>query len=345
MSNQQSHIRQPNRIHADYSISLPLPFVPKHKPNQFRIAVIVHIHYDEYAWEILSYLNNMPNYTDIFISTNAKIKIDRIKRVFSNYKFGNVEYRLFPNIGRDIAPKIVGFSDVYDRYDVVAHLHSKKSDHNTKLDTWRNYLFESLCGSRETIKDIIEIFSSNTDVGMIFPQHFEYVTRWIAWDDNFLEAQQLAQKMGYNLSETHPLDFPSGSMFWARTGALKRLLDVKLSFDDFPSEEGQQDGTLAHAVERMYAIVCELSGYRWIKIAKPNLLVRQDNLVIPKNRNELRDYIDKTPCLIKSANLPTEQKAWDPELGITDDLRKIRQKCQTLNEAGKNFSGWVKLPL
>lgn len=345
MTNQQPHIQHPDRVPADYAISLPLPFVPKHKTNQFRMAVIVHIHYDEYAWEILSYLNNMPNSTDIFISTNAKIKLDRINRIFSNYKFGNVECRIFPNIGRDIAPKIVGFSDVYDRYDLVAHLHSKKSDHNTKLDTWRNYLFESLCGSRETVKDIIEIFASNTDVGMIFPQHFEYVTRWIAWDDNLPEAQKLAQKMGYDLSETHPLDFPSGSMFWARPAALKRLLDLKLSFDDFPFEKGQQDGTLAHAIERMYAIVCELSGYRWIKIAKPNLLVRQDNLVTPKNRNELRDYINKTPCLIESTNLPTEPRAWDPELGITDDLRKVRQKCQALNEAGKNFSGWVKLPL
>ena len=60
-------------------------------------------------------------------------------------------------------------------------------------------------------------------------------------------------------------------MFWARSAALQPLLDLNLSFEDFPDESGRIDGTLAHAIEHLYYFVCERAGFRWIKIAQPEL--------------------------------------------------------------------------
>jgi hypothetical protein len=60
-------------------------------------------------------------------------------------------------------------------------------------------------------------------------------------------------------------------MFWARTEALRPLLDLGLSFDDFPEEDGHTDGTLAHAIERLLVLACERAGYGWLKIANPAL--------------------------------------------------------------------------
>jgi lipopolysaccharide biosynthesis protein len=57
--------------------------------------------------------------------------------------------------------------------------------------------------------------------------------------------------MGFDLSRVTSLDFPSGSMFWARPDALRPILDLGLTLDEFPEEAGQVDGTVAHAIERL----------------------------------------------------------------------------------------------
>ena len=71
-------------------------------------------------------------------------------------------------------------------------------------------------------------------------------------------------KSGITITPDSALDFPVGSMFWARSAALRPLLDLELSFEDFPAEVGQTDGTLAHAIERLYFYACEKSGLRWV---------------------------------------------------------------------------------
>jgi len=72
--------------------------------------------------------------------------------------------------------------------------------------------------------------------------------------------------MNIDLSPDNILDITSGSMFWVRPAALKPLLDLNLSIDHFPAEYGQLDGTLAHAIERLFLFVCEKAGFTWAKV-------------------------------------------------------------------------------
>jgi hypothetical protein len=46
-------------------------------------------------------------------------------------------------------------------------------------------------------------------------------------------------------------------------GSSASLLDLDLKVSDFPDEQGQIDGTLAHAIERLFFNVCEVPGFRW----------------------------------------------------------------------------------
>ena len=55
-------------------------------------------------------------------------------------------------------------------------------------------------------------------------------------------------------------------MFWFRPQALRPLWQNDLAFDDFAPENGQTDGTLAHAIERSFLYVCESQGFKWAKI-------------------------------------------------------------------------------
>lgn len=253
-------------------LAVPFGFLPPSYARRLSTAAVIHLFHEELAYEILAYANNLPRGTNLFISTDTPLKKERIERVFLAYKFGSCEVVITPNRGRDIAPKLVGWRDVYERYEIVLHLHSKSSSHSRTLAHWRPYLYETLAGSREQVLDVLGIFERAPNVGMIFAQHYEPIRPYLTWGANYAAASALSERMGHVLPSDHPLDFPSGSMFWARSAALKPLLDLRLSFDDFPDEIGQVDSTPAHAIERLYAIACELARFDWLKIARPELL-------------------------------------------------------------------------
>ena len=254
---------------ADTDWSMAVPFGYAAAPGLPRIAVIAHLFNIEIAREMLFYLRKIPGSADVFLSTDTAEKQAALQAVFGSWDEGKLEIRVLPNRGRDIAPKLVGFADVYDGYELVLHLHSKISTHAAFLAPWRSYLFETLLGTPEIIRSICDAFGRVPDLGMVAPQHYEGIRRWLGWNGNFQAAHALAARMGLNLSPRRALDFPSGSMFWARPAALRPLLDLKLDFTDFPEEAGQVDHTPAHAIERLYFYACERSGYSWLKIARP----------------------------------------------------------------------------
>ena len=49
-------------------------------------------------------------------------------------------------------------------------------------------------------------------------------------------------------------------MFWARVDAILPFF-TNIQMNDFPAEKGQIDGTIAHAIERLWVYVAEYNGY------------------------------------------------------------------------------------
>ena len=325
------------------AVALPFGFLPDSYAQRRSIAVFVHLFYEEVAYEILAYVNNLPLGADLFVTTDTQQKAVRFERIFEGYKFGKVTVRVVPNRGRDIAPKLLGFREAYDEYEFVLHVHSKKSVHNSRLASWRTYLFESLCGSPSHVRDILEIFSRAPNVGMVFPQHYEYIRRWVSWEANFDVCRQLALRLGYDLVERHPLDFPSGSMFWARSAALRPLLDLGWTFDDFPDEAGQQDSTLAHAVERLYAIVCELSGHDWVKIARPELLTDRSGIVSMVRPEDLDNFLATRIVRLTAGGYHKEIANYlSAEAPLAPELESITEAHNQLLKQAENVGRWTK---
>lgn len=255
----------------EYSVVAPFAYpVAKLDPAP-SLAVICHMFYVDMLGEIARYLFNIPFQFDLYITTDTQAKQAMIEKFFSQWRRGKVEIRIAQNRGRDIAPKLITCRDVYDNYEFILHIHTKKSPHHGALSGWRFYLLENLLGSTEVVKSIFEAFRCAPELGMIAPQHFEGVRNTAGWGRNFKIAHKFAQRMGIQISRNDPIDFPSGSMFWARSAAIRPLLDCNISFDEFPPEAGQLDKTLGHAIERLYFFACERAGYAWIKISCPNL--------------------------------------------------------------------------
>jgi GT2 family glycosyltransferase len=292
---------------SDHSMAIPFDFPPMQAAVP-RIAVICHLYYPEVGPEVRAYLRNLPVPANLFLSTDTEEKAAAIRATFADWTEGRVEVRVTPNRGRDIAPKLVGFKDAYADHDLVLHLHSKQSYHAPFLVPWRSFLFENLLGSRAVVSSILDAFARLPRLGMLAPQHYEGIRRWLGWNGNYPQAHDMARRMGIMLSPTRALDFPSGSMFWARPAALQPLLDLDLSFDDFPPEGAQLDHTTAHVIERLYFLACERSGHAWLKVAQPALHADTSTIVTIRSPVELERYLTEYGVMLTGpAALPVTE--------------------------------------
>jgi lipopolysaccharide biosynthesis protein len=50
-------------------------------------------------------------------------------------------------------------------------------------------------------------------------------------------------------------------MFWARTDAVRQLFSMGPG--EYPEERGQLDGTVMHAIERVWCYLARANGYRY----------------------------------------------------------------------------------
>ena len=278
---------------TDYSISVPFEFKnapPVHPP---KLGVICHLYHEDVAAEIARYLTNITLPFALFVSTDSHAKKDVIERQLT----GSVarvafEVRVTENRGRDIAPKLITFRDVYEQFELVLFLHSKRSDHRRALKNWRKFLLENLVGSPAVVDSIVAAFTRFPDLGIVASQHFEPIRSAINWGNNFHIAAQFCERIGLTLAPDHVLDFPSGSMFWARTRAIRPVLNLQLSLQDFDVEAGQTDGTAAHAIERLFFHVCERAGYNWIKVVQSKKLADRSAVIKVSSPEELVDFMN-----------------------------------------------------
>ena len=157
---------------------------------------------------------------------------------------------------------VTEFANDLLNYDFIAHIQSKKSLYNDgATDGWRKYLLDHLFGSELQVKRVLHLLAKK-EYGIAYPQSYHRVTyaahTWLA---NRGVAEQYKERVGISQLPSAYFDFPCGSMFWAKKDALVPLLASKLVLSDFPAEEGQTDGTLAHAIERFLGVIPSSHGY------------------------------------------------------------------------------------
>jgi len=225
--------------------------------------------YPELAGEFHDTLANIPGRLDVLLTTDTQDKRAALAASFAGWDKGALEVRVVANRGRDIGPKLTACGDLYASHDVVLFLHSKRDSHFADGPGWRHYLLHTLAGSPAIAGSILTAFERDPRLGIVMAQHWPPLRGRLDWGDNFVIAQGLARRMGIGLTQAHMLDFPSGSMFWARPAALRPLLELTWRAEDFPEEAGQRDSTAAHAAERLFLFVCEAAGYRWAKVCDP----------------------------------------------------------------------------
>lgn len=240
---------------------IDLNSVAPSKDSNGSIAIHLHVYYKELAKELSEYLKNMPFKYDLFVSVPDERTLIVCQDVFDDLPLcNNVEIKITPNRGRDIAPFICLFGNKLESYDYIAHLHTKKSLYNKGATIgWREYLFDALLGSEDQIRRIFSLLQASSPLyGIVYPQNYVLLPYWAnTWLANRGLANYWSHRLGIKELPKGYFDYPASSMFWAKSRALKQLFQAEITYGDFPEEIGQTDGTLAHTLERLF-VLCSL---------------------------------------------------------------------------------------
>jgi lipopolysaccharide biosynthesis protein len=239
-------------------------------PPDKKIALHIHVYYIDLVHEFIARLNNCTRPVDLFISVPDGGNRDEVERLFVTgiSNGGRIVVESCENKGRDIAPMIKLFGQALLDYDIIGHMHTKRSPHNSLLSDWLTSTLDTLLGTKSSPEGIAvradQVFGLLCrDAKLVCAQPpLGVIPDPSGWGTNQRSAEILLRRAGIPMPNLpQRIDFPNGSMFWARRDAVQALLNLPVAFDDFPEEPIPADGTLAHALERLiFLLASRITG-------------------------------------------------------------------------------------
>jgi O-antigen biosynthesis protein len=218
-----------------------------------KIAVVLHLFHID-LWSLFKKrLEQLPQSSDLFVTTPDYLLTEVERLVLPD--FPSAQIYGFQNRGRDVGPLINLLQYVQlHKYDLVLKVHTKKSTHKkgSQGDEWRNNLLNGLL-PQGRIPLIIDFFSKNPNIGIAGPDQY-----LAPLNKSFYHPETISHWNNLTENRTqYPNDakFFAGTMFWARGAIYLELQKLNLRQSDFEQENGQLDGTLAHALERYFPIL------------------------------------------------------------------------------------------
>ncbi len=174
----------------------------------------------------------------------------------------NFIFRLKENRGRDVSAYLVTCRDVFENYDLICCMHDKKSPSADTLFGmhYQNHCFENTLATKEYVQNIISLFSNNNHLGMLCPPPFFMVFK-NKLGNNLEQLQILYETLNLSVPFDDSPNAPFGSMFWIRKEAIKPLFRKDWKYEDFPEEPLPNDGTISHAIERIYPAIAQEAGF------------------------------------------------------------------------------------
>jgi glycosyltransferase involved in cell wall biosynthesis len=243
------------------------PEVESNPVGRLRAALHAHLFHTELCADLLAHLQSNRSHCDLFITTDTSAKAEELRRKLETYGSGEIDVRVVPNRGRDIGTFLTAFEQDFQHYDLLGHIHAKrskwgdsKSEGSTWGDEWREFLWQNLIGGIcPTMDRIIAAFDNDASLGLVFPAD----PHLVGWDENLEMSTELAARFGWKGELPEHFDFPLGNMFWIRRAALQPLRDLHLQWSDYPAEPVPYDGTILHALERLSPFACKLAGFHF----------------------------------------------------------------------------------
>ena len=256
-------------MQANYVLPYKESYVAE-STKQLKTALVMHMYFPDLVEECYHYAQSMPDNADIYITTNSEEKKQNILKIFRNLTCNKLDVRVVPNCGRDVGPFLVEFKDHLMDYDLICHTHDKKVGQLKPGSIGASFsyrCFENVLKSKQFVENIMQTFAENERLGILMPpppNHGPYyITLGLEWGMNFGVTKELADTLGIhvNMNEKKEPIAPLGSVFWARPKAIKKIFDHNWTYEEFPKEPIADDGTVLHAVERIYSFAAQDAGF------------------------------------------------------------------------------------
>ena len=236
------------------------------------LVLTAHVFYPEFIDELLPLFQALPSGSTVLVTTSStpiKLAMEDLLRHFPV----SSEVRQSENRGRNFGPLFVEFGERLRTVDSFVHVHSKKSEHGHPLimREWRNRLVNLFLGPSNLAQVQVAI-QAKARIGLAYPVVRDLFRNLsFRWGLNRTPVQQRIRGLrGFDgIRWTGDIDYPAGGMFWVRTEAIRPILEIDWSYEDFPPESGQFDGTLQHGLERLIGECATARGYQHATFKTP----------------------------------------------------------------------------
>lgn len=203
---------------------------------------------------------------------------------------------IVPNKGRDVLPFIKTLDLLKNAgYEKLLKIQSKKSAHRDTSNTasagggdlWLSNTLDALIPEDE--KTFGKLFQKieNKNTGMIGPLDYYYPFKMYLGHNRTIIERILAPHIDESFftaavsTQLEKIGFFGGTMFWASLDAIADVLPI--SKYNFQKEKGQTDGTTAHALERVFCVLPQLSGKSVYGISGHQIVkIKSGDAVYPK---------------------------------------------------------------
>lgn len=262
-----------NQLQLEYVV--PKDTVEKAFIYDKTIAAIVHIYYEDEVETVATYCDNLLEKTDFYITTTSEETKNRIEEEFNKR---NLKYvcQIRPNVGVAMSTLWITYADIVTsgKYEYICYIHDKKSPYgqfSIQGQQFAERLYENLVGSKEIVKNIINLFIDNPKLGILGAPMVYHGAYFMAAKrgqaGNYQGVLDLIKLLDLNVSiDVNKVPVSAyGDMFWFRADALRKAINHGFTYDDF-NIKYKQDFTILHAIERCYGLIAQDAGYYYAEV-------------------------------------------------------------------------------
>lgn len=302
-----------------------------------KIALVMHLYFEDLIEDSFRWASSIPENADVYITTNTIQKKAAIERVFCKLNCASLDVRVIENRGRDVSSVLVGVADVVQQYDYICFVHDKKTPQVYPASVGEGFAYKCFTNTlfnRAFVYNVLQTFEENPRLGILSPpapNHADFFpTIGSEWGVNFDVSKKLADELNFKIpmDAAMPPIAPFGTFFWFRPKALKPLWRKKWTYSDFPQEPNHTDGTILHAVERLYPLAAQEAGYYpAVLMSEQFARIEYSNLYYYV-RNYSRVALEHGICNYHEVMLDTLRERLDHEAALAGAIQNLTSQVQ-----------------
>jgi rhamnosyltransferase len=245
-------------------------------PKKMKIAVCIHLYHIDMIDQIKTYLLNIENEYDLFISLVKNYPQSFLNNLLSISK--NVKIIQVENKGMDVGAFLNLYKHIDESYDLILKIHTKKSlgseshysFHRQKHgyesaqqygQNWFNDLMSGVLGDSNKVKRIINEFETNPECGMVGNRITQNFKKNIGEMDKIFNILNVENNFNYS-------NFIGGTIFWVRNSIFKKYFThktIESIMDTLPFGYIVEPSP-NHALERIFGCLVYLENKKILRI-------------------------------------------------------------------------------